>query len=117
MLSEEHHRRSTFERRPTCDQLVDDAGQAVLIGAPIDDVAVGLLGSHVGRRAHDDADLGEPRVPGCCRDCVRDTEIRQHWMAVGDEDVLGLDVAMDDALSMRIVEGARDAAHEVKHLG
>jgi hypothetical protein len=65
-----------------------------------------LLGAHVGRRAKRESRLGElRRVPG--GEQLGDAEIGEQDPAVAQEDVLGLDVAVHDALLVRVLQCAR----------
>ena len=68
-----------------------------------------LFGTHVGGRPEIDAGRRQPRrfvlVGGS-----RNAEIRDQGVAVLEEDVLRLDVAVDDPMGMRVVEGVSDLA-------
>ena len=82
---------------------------------------LGLLGAHVGRRADHGANwvksglLGEPLVGG-----LGDAEVDHlgHGPAVvqRDQDVRGLDVAMDDALLVGVLDGLADRDEEFQPL-
>ena len=61
-------------------------------------------------------------VPTTCPVCVsdpvaasmraRDAEVGDERLPVAEQDVLGLDVAMDDAVPVRVVERERDLARD-----
>ena len=66
-------------------------------------LAAGLLGREVGGRAEHRADLGDARLVGG----PRDAEVGElDHVAVGDEQVAGLDVAVHDAVAVGVVEAA-----------
>src|SRR5207245_479443 len=98
-------RAAAAQRRLASQHLVDHARQAVEV-APASQIllAARLLRAHVLRRPqrqpalghHFHADLGEG---------ARDTKVGEHRVEVREQDVLGLHVAMDEALAMRVVEG------------
>ena len=71
-----------------------------------------LLGRHVVRRAEREPGLRHAAA-GRRGDGERDAEVHHHRAAVVQQNVLGLDVAMDHAVAMRVVERvghfARDA--------
>ena len=78
---------------------------------PSSGIARCLLRAHVGRRPHQHADLGEPgfRRRG---DGPRHAEVGDDRVALLDQDVLGLDVAVHDPLPVRVVEGVGRLARE-----
>ena len=71
-----------------------------------------LLGAHVVRRAEREAGLGHPTA-GRRAHRERDPEVGHHRVPAVQQDVLRLDVAVDDAVLVRVVERvdhfARDA--------
>ena len=97
--------------------LVEHDAQRVDVGARVDRAAVGLLGrevvgapdEHVGAR-----DAGLPvRVEG-----ARDPEVGElHGPVAGEEDVLGLDVAVDHPLRLGVGQGAADLGADAGGLG
>jgi len=99
------------------EALVEHDAQRVDVGAGVDRTAVGLLGrevvgaadEHVGAR-----DAGLPvRVDG-----AGDPEVGElHGPVAGQEDVLGLDVAVDHALRLRVRERAAHLGADAGGLG
>lgn len=89
--------------------LVEHAAERVQVAAPVDVFAADLLGRHVVRGAHRDAGAGETsREPDVVAE-ARDAEVADLHRAVGEpHDVRGLQVAVDDALFMRVGERGRD---------
>ena len=91
---------------PTDQHLVKHDAQAVEIGAPIELFAARLLRTHVVRRTD--------HRSGACHAGRRvvgpgDAEIGQRrGTIVAQKDVVGLDVAMDETLLLRVVDRARD---------
>ena len=94
-------------------QLVEHDAQAEDVGSPVDPVAFapGLLGTHVGRRAGQPAPLakvfileGEPEVghAGFAR-CV-------------DQDVGGLDVPVDQAPGVGVMQGVGDGGNQLRRI-
>ena len=74
-----------------------------------------LLGAHVLHRA--DREPGSRQaIPTGFGERERDAEVRDQRLAVVQEDVLGLDVAMDDALPVCVVERAGDLSHDSNRL-
>ena len=83
--------------------LVERQGQRVDVGLGARRAALGLLGGHVGERADDVAGRGQGRRVGE----AGDAEVHQlgaRLAVLGDEDVLRLDVAVDDAARVGVVE-------------
>src|SRR4051812_21399763 len=104
--------RRARERRRAGKHLVAEDAQRVDVGAVIHGIAEGLFGRHVPDGAERHAGAGEPRVRGFSRqrERRRDAEIREDRVSILQQDVLGLDVAMDDALIVRVREGIGDLA-------
>jgi hypothetical protein len=107
------------ERQRVREQLVQDDAQRVDVGARVHVVRdeVGLLRAHVLEGADDLALLGERRarrVPLVqrARDAeVDDLRLRQA-VAFGDEDVRRLEVAVDEALVVRVLHALADLEEE-----
>ena len=82
-------------------------------------VTGGLLRRHVGRCADRRAGLGQRvalRSVRATRDGLRDAEVRHRGAAAREQHVVGLDVAVHDAVAVRIRERARDVAQDADRL-
>ena len=95
------------ERRLAGQHLVGHAAQRVDV-APGRDLALAhrLLGTHVVRRAERHPGLGHPAAARLARG-QGDAEVGDQRLAVVQQDVLGLDVAVDHAVAVGVVERAR----------
>ena len=93
-------------------QLVQHDAETVEVGAAVDRLAARLLGAHVVRRAdHGTGARHARRRIGC----ASDAEIGQRGGAVlTQKNVVGFDVAMDEALGVRIVQRQRDFARDAQ---
>ena len=104
------------ERRPAGQQLEEHAAGGVQVGARVDGLALGLLGREVLRRADDGLGLGHRRVGVGHR--AGDAEVHDlDGAVVGDHDVRGLDVAVDDAVAVAVGEGVEDPLGDAEGLG
>jgi hypothetical protein len=74
-----------------------------------------LLGAHVGRGPHADADLRQP-LAGCDAGGTRDPEVGHERMTLREQDVLGLHVAMDQPLAVRVVKRLAGLPHQAQGL-
>ena len=93
------------------EELVDDDPEAEDVGAVVDVVTADLLGRHVGGRPEDDAGLREHRRRGRAvgRGLLGEAEVQDLETAVRrDEQVLGLEVAVDDPLLVGGGEALRE---------
>ena len=106
-----HHlgQRATGEGRLSAQHLVDDGPQGEDVGASVE-LGVppgGLLGGHVLRRSHEDRVLGAQRVGAAD---LGDAEVEHLHpgggvlLGAAEEDVVGLEVAVDDAGAVRGLE-------------
>jgi hypothetical protein len=108
-----HRRRRTAEGAFAGEQLIEDHAAREQVAAPVDRLAGELLGRHVRDGAEHRAELGE--LGGVE---LGDAEIGDFDAAVGEQDdVGGLDVAMDDAALVRVLQGAQQLAHDAARLG
>ena len=105
------------ERRVAGEHLVEHGAQGVDVGAGVDGLlAHGLLGAHVVRGAEGEAGLGHAGAAGLLHG-EGDAEVGDEGLALVQQDVLGLDVAVDDALAVGVVEGAGDFGGEADGVG
>ena len=112
------------EGRTSGDQLVEHAADRVEISTVVDVAgALALLRGHVRRRAHDRAGLGGAAGQADVSQ-LRDPEVEDLGALAGrrvgignHEDVVGFEVAMDDALGVRRGERAAHAPHQQRGLG
>jgi hypothetical protein len=81
---------------------------------------LGLLRTHVGWRADELFERGEERLVGQVLVGRRlgDAEVDDlghcHGIMQGDQDVRGLDVAVDDSLLMRVLDGLANLDEEIE---
>ena len=111
-LRDDRLRRRTAVGWLAGEHLVGHRTERVDVGATIDGaIPCGLLRAHVLWRAEREAGLGDALPAGVAdREC--DAEVGHQRLAVGEEDVLGLEVAMDDATAVRVVERLRNGDRE-----
>jgi hypothetical protein len=110
----------TGERVTSGQKLICDYGPGIEISAVIGCwIASSLLGRHVRWRAEHHPKLRErrgarPRPGGvpCRVDRFRDAEICNDGGVARQQDVLRFDVAVDDAVFVRVREGARHVAED-----
>jgi hypothetical protein len=110
------------ERRLAGEQHVHHAAHRVDIRAQVDLAGTtALLGRHERRRAHDGR--GQRLLRRVAAVELRDTEIEElgplaaHHLGIADEeDVLGLEIAVDDAAHVRRVQRARDRPHDAQRV-
>lgn len=107
MLVDHGQRGLTGERRAQREKFVEQAADGVQVGAVVDGLAEGLLGREVLRGAHDHAGLRHGRLRAV--QGARDAEVHHlHRAGVGDDHVRGLDVAVHDAVLVRVGERFQD---------
>ena len=96
--------------RPRSDKaLEEDAAERVQVGPSVDLVSVNLFRRDIVDRADEAAIAGEARDGG---DVTSQTEVADERallsVTLGNEDVAGLDVAVDEPELVRRVESVRD---------
>ena len=106
------------ERRLSSEQLVQHAGETVLIAATVE-VAIRcrLLGTHVGRGAETHAGAGERLRCAQIGARARNAEVGEQRYAVLQQDVLRLHVTMDDPVPVRILQSIRDRSGDAHGVG
>jgi hypothetical protein len=109
-------KRRAVEGRAADDEMVEGGAEPVDVGRPLDAARVArrLLGGHVGRGAREDALLREAaaalREPG-------EAEVQhEDPPAAIEHEIGGLEVAVDDALLVRGMDGARGDAERLDGL-
>ena len=117
----------TRDRDLARQQPVEDGPQGPDVRGCVHLLAHGLLGGHIGRRAHDDVGGCAAGVEGGGQACLADgtvvhvlivdrprqSPVQHHGLAEGaHHDVVGLDVAVDDALAV----GEGDGVAEVRNV-
>ena len=111
-------RRGTCVRRIPSEHFVEHARERVHIGAGAQiPVRGGLLRAHVMRGPQAEPGLGHSPTAGG-RHREGDPEVRDHGVPLVQEDVLGLDVAVNHVVPVGIVEGTRDGfrqGHGILH--
>ena len=105
-------------RQAAGEQFVEHHAQAEDIAARVRRRGIGLLGGHVLGRAHERALHGAgarvaERGIGHARDAEIDDARADGTVVVGDEDVGGLQVAVDHAAAVRVLDGIADPHHEL----
>ena len=114
-------RRLLHERRTAREHLVGEAAERIEIGAVIGlGIARRLLRRHVGRRADRRPHLREPlrrAVVARRADRLGDAEVGDRGRAAGEQHVVGLDVAVHDAVLVRVRERLGHVAQQSHRLG
>jgi hypothetical protein len=114
------------ERGPAGEHLVGDHAHRVEVGAVVDvPRAVDLLGRHVVRRPDHRSGLGQPLAGALGPDQLGDPEVEQldldsavvPGLAQPQPDVVGLEIAVDEALVVRRLERAQRLVEDRKRLG
>ena len=91
------------------EELVADGADGIHVGAGIG-AAADLFGGDVAQGAHDEA---SPRETGLGGGHLGDAKVEDFHLTVAEkEDIAGLDVAVDDALLVRVVQTATDLSHD-----
>ena len=114
-----------MEGAPPREHLVEAGAEREDVGPAVDGLALHLLGGHVARRSDDDVALRlEVRGPafplegGVGREELGEAEVEHlHVPVRREEDVLGLQVAVDESLLVRGAEPARDLHRDLDRGG
>ena len=94
-------------RRVAGKHLVKQHSETVEIGAGVHRLAANLFRAHVARRAEGQAGPGHDRAAA---ETLGNAEVGQHRAAIfAEQNVLRLDVAVDDAAMVGVVQGAGDS--------
>jgi hypothetical protein len=96
--------RRAGERRFAGQHLVQHRAEGVDVGSRVHRLAARLLGAHVGGCADRHARLGEPLAGLVARERAADAEVGDQRVAVGEQDVLRLHIAVDDAVAVGEIE-------------
>ena len=105
-----------LERRVPAQELVGEGADGVDVGPGIEiGLAHRLFGRHVGRRAERHADGGELVGAGGAHR-LGHAEVGDHGVASGEHHVVGLDVAMNDAMLVGVGEGVDHLAEDAHRL-
>ncbi len=107
----------TFERRMAAQRLVRHDAERVDVARGGDVLAGALLGRHVDRRAAGDTVLGEARARAEPGDSPVDDAKRKAGVELGEQDVIGLEIAMDDAADVNGREDIGDRRHQLAEVG
>ncbi len=105
------------ERWLSAEHFVQHAREAIQIAASIDlRVTQRLFGTHVQRRSHRHAGLGDARTAGSA-ERTRDAKVGDHRVSALEEDIVGFDVAMHDAARVSIAQRVGDFARDAQGVG
>ena len=110
VLQRHRERRLALERGDAREHLIERHAQRIQVAAVVERLALRLLGAHVQRGAHRHAGLGHLEAVGVL--IAAEAEVGDLDLTLpGQQDVLGLDVAMDQAELARHADGhARPAS-------
>ena len=105
-LGDDRLRGGSNERRIADEHLVQHASERINICARVErPFPHRLLGAHVSRRAEAHPGFGHPRAAGGARG-ERDPEVGDKCVPAVQQDILRLDVAVDHAVIVRVLQGA-----------
>jgi hypothetical protein len=110
LTNEQRLRGAPGERRLAREHLEQDAPQCIDVAARVDLLlAPRLLGAHVGGRAN--SETGRRQLFSACRrDGSCHAEVDDHRVTFRQQDVVGLDIAMDDAAAVSVLQAVRHLA-------
>ena len=114
VLGDERYGVASDEGRPSGEELVEQGPEGVEIGRGADLAAERLLGGHVGDGADHHPFAGDPGVVGH----DRQTEVPEAGLPVlGEPDVGGLEVPVNDAAGVGVLEGGGELAGDADGVG
>src|SRR5215207_5888840 len=97
-------------------QLEQHAREAVDVATAVDRFFTGLLRAHIRRRPDQETSFGELRIGGLA-DRAGYPKVRDHRMALVQQDVLRFDVAMHHVSAMSVVEPVGNLASDLESQG
>ena len=113
-----------IDRCGACEEFVENYAERVDVAAGVDigGAEIGLLGTHVTQRADQHPDLREGGLlsefrTGCLGQTEIDDSRYRHPLLQFDQNVRGLDVAVNDALLMGVLDGLADGNEERETFG
>jgi len=110
-LRVQHRGQLARERRLAVEQLVEDHAERVDVGRGVDGLALHLLRGHVSRRADHAPGRGQAVL---VVDQLGDAEVEDLGLAaVGDQDVVGLHVPVDDLVVVRDPDRGQELLDQV----
>ena len=96
------------KRRPSSQHLVENATKTVYVRSGVDlTIADELLRTHISRRSRTLLTRSCKLTHSSQINCARNTEVRDYRMLARKKDVLGFDIAMNNALLVRVIEPVR----------
>ena len=113
MLRDDGLGRPTSEGRLAAEHLVQHAAERIQIASAVDLTAHRLFRAHIGWSAEGEPHPGQPLGSGS-GDGVGDSEIGEYGLATFQQNVLGLDVAMNDAVLVGIGQGSEHVDRNTK---
>ena len=114
----QHGGRGSDERRAAGEHLVGERPDSVDVRAVVRGwVRRGLLGRHVGRRAERHAQRRERRLPRRLGDGFSHPEVRHQRVLPREQHVVGLHVAVHDAVTVRVGERIAHVAQDAHRFG
>jgi len=118
LVQEQRGRGEPGEGGRAGEHLVQHAGQCILVGAAVDRLGEGLFGAHVHRGPHAESCLRDGRCGGVILlDRAGNAKVGDERVTGVEKDVLGLDVTMHYAATVRPCECVANLARDRKRIG